>query len=428
MNLAASTAPHRPKESHGKNLIAVPPCRPIDPDILSRGIRQQAFPTRIGNYAMKLVDLFCGCGGFSLGAHRAGFEVASAYDNDTILTSSYPVNFPNTQLFHRDIKGLSGNELVSAVRGELLGIFGGPPCQGFSEIGRRSKSDPRRELIGHFFRVVSEAEPSFFVMENVRGLAYPDSLPVLRDALGFVRADYDILGPHIWDASEFGAATRRSRVFLIGIRKDLNAPITQSALDAYRHPAATVKAAIADLAGAQALSESPMLPGFDRWKISGRSRPSDYALTLRSTEKTFTGHRPTEHTRLVAKRFASIKPGEIDVIGRHPRLEWSGQCPTLRAGTGSDKGSYQAVRPIHPAENRVITVREAARLQGFPDSHIFHPTVWHSFRMIGNSVSPLMAEAIFKAIRGHLETSAATLRRPEPTRRVNKPGGRRVFK
>jgi DNA (cytosine-5)-methyltransferase 1 len=93
----------------------------------------------------------------------------------------------------------------------------------------------------------------------------------------------------------------------------------------------------------------------------------------------------------------------MDKIGRHPRLAWGGQCPTLRAGTGADRGSYQSVRPIHPSENRVITVREAARLQGFPDSHLFHPTVWHSFRMIGNSVSPIIAKAVFQAIRSKVE-------------------------
>jgi DNA (cytosine-5)-methyltransferase 1 len=352
--------------------------------------------------AMKLVDLFCGCGGFSLGAHIAGFEVAAAYDIDKVLTSSYSRNFPKTQLFHRDISALKGEEILNAVHGEVTGIFGGPPCQGFSDIGRRSAEDPRRELLGHFFRIVSEVEPSFFVMENVRGLAYADALPVLEDALVLVKSRYDILGPHIWDASDFGAATKRNRMFVIGIRKDLKSPINKPAIEAFKRPAATVKAAIADLIEARALPDSDSLAGFDRWKICRRGLPSDYARSLRAGDKVFTGHRPTIHTQAVIDRFAAVKPGRFDPIGRHPRLKWHGQCPTLRAGTGSDKGSYQAVRPIHPTENRVITVREAARLQGFPDFHIFHPTVWHSFRMIGNSVSPVIAAAIFKAVGAHL--------------------------
>ncbi|RWA58383.1 DNA cytosine methyltransferase [Mesorhizobium sp.] len=351
---------------------------------------------------MKLVDFFCGCGGFSLGAHQAGFDVAAAYDIDEILTSSYSLNFPDTRLFHRDVAELSGTEVREAIGEEIVGIFGGPPCQGFSDIGKRSKDDPRRELLGHFFRLVAELKPRFFVMENVRGLAYADALPVLKDALALVELEYDILGPRIWDASDFGAATKRNRMFVIGIRKDLAAPITDEAFESFKRPPISVKAAIADLSGALPLPDSDGLPGYDRWLIRRRGVPSDYALPLRSGDKIFTGHRPTEHTQAVVKRFASVRPGQVDPVGRHPRLEWKGQCPTLRAGTGADKGSYQSVRPIHPEADRVITVREAARLQGFPDSHLFHPTVWHSFRMIGNSVSPIMAKAIFGALGHHL--------------------------
>lgn len=351
---------------------------------------------------MKLVDLFCGCGGFSLGARQAGFEVAAAYDIDETLTSSYSINFPSARLFHRDISELSGSDVQGAVDGEIVGLFGGPPCQGFSDIGRREKGDPRRKLLGHFFRLVAELKPRFFVMENVRGLAYAGALPVLQEALALVDPHYDILGPHIWDASEFGAATKRNRIFVIGIRKDLAAPISIETFSPFKRAPATVKAAIADLSDAVALPEDEGRPGYDRWQIRHPGRPSGYALRLRSQDGVFTGHKPTEHTQSVTERFARVKPGNIDLIGRHPRLDWRRQCPTLRAGTGADKGSYQAVRPIHPEKNRVITVREAARLQGFPDWHYFHPTVWHSFRMIGNSVSPIMAQAIFCAVGSHL--------------------------
>jgi DNA (cytosine-5)-methyltransferase 1 len=351
---------------------------------------------------MKLVELFCGCGGFSLGAHAAGFEVAAAYDIDETLTSSYPHNFPNTKLWHRDIGELTGAEIQRAVEGEIGGIFGGPPCQGFSDIGRRQKDDPRRELLGHFFRIVAEVQPTFFVMENVRGLAYEGSLPVLTEALARLDGAYHVLGPHIWDASAFGAATRRNRMFVIGMRRGQAEAMDRAAIDAFHRPAATVKAAIADLAGALPLPESNDEPGFDRWRIGRLGRPSAYAASLRASDRTFTGHRPTAHTPSVVERFAKVEQGQVDPVGRHPRLAWNGLCPTLRAGTGADKGSYQSVRPIHPDEDRVITVREAARLQGFPDAHLFHPTVWHSFRMIGNSVSPIMAESIFSAIAGHL--------------------------
>ena len=102
----------------------------------------------------------------------------------------------------------------------------------------------------------------------------------------------------------------------------------------------------------------------------------------------------TVHCAEIAGRYAAVRPGERDPISKSNRLDPDGFCPTLRAGTGPDRGSYQAVRPIHPTEGRVITPREAARLQGFPDWFQFHSTKWHSFRQIGNSVSPILAERV----------------------------------
>ena len=155
----------------------------------------------------------------------------------------------------------------------------------------------------------------------------------------------------------------------------------------------TVRAAIADLEGAVFIGERS---GFDVWKIARTDIASKYGEGLRAPDKCFTGHKKTIHSSRVERRFGELGQGGLDVVGRHRRLAWVGQCPALRAGTGPDRGSYQSVRPIHPVHDRVITVREAARLQGFPDKHLFHPTVWHSFRMIGNSVSPFMARAIFR--------------------------------
>ena len=352
---------------------------------------------------MKLVELFCGCGGFSRGAHDAGFEVAAAYDIDPILTSSYTINFPSTKLYHRDVSKLTGSEIRSHVDGEIHGVYGGPPCQGFSEVGKRDPSDPRRDLLDHFFRVVGELEPAFFVMENVWGLNFPRNRPVLDAALDRVKARYDILDPHIRDASEFGAATSRPRLVVIGVRKDIGRPLSLADLDAQRAAKqATVRQAIDDLWSATEIEGTLDLPNFDRWRITRRGRATDYAAKLKSKDGTFTGHRTTVHTAKVVERFSKVKPGKYEKIGRHPRLRLDGLCPTLRAGTGVELGSFQSVRPIHPYQNRVITVREAARLQGFPDAHVFHPTVWHSFRMIGNSVSPMMARGIFSAIRDRL--------------------------
>jgi len=111
---------------------------------------------------------------------------------------------------------------------------------------------------------------------------------------------------------------------------------------------------------------------------------------------------PTRHGEVVIERYKNLKFGQQDKVSKSVRLNPKGFCPTLRAGTGPEKGSYQAVRPIHYNLPRVITIREAARLQGFPDWFDFHPTIWHSFRQIGNSVSPIVAEKILSVIRQKL--------------------------
>ena len=114
------------------------------------------------------------------------------------------------------------------------------------------------------------------------------------------------------------------------------------------------------------------------------------------------GLQPTLHTDEVRRRFSSVLPGTNDAISRCARLRWDAVAPTLRAGTGPDHGSYQSIRPIHPDRDRVITVREAARLQGFPDWFKFHETKWHSFRMIGNSVSPFMSAALLGTVASRI--------------------------
>lgn len=344
---------------------------------------------------LSVIDLFCGCGGFSLGANLAGFNVDLAIDIDKILTSSHARNFGEGELLLANIAGISGSEIVKKLGGRPTGIIGGPPCQAFSAIGRRISNDPRRDLVFDFFRLVSEIKPIFFVMENVKGLGYADARPVLDAALEIIPSYYALLDPMTLDAADFGAATKRERLFVIGYNPDYCDHILPQSFDSKKESASTVHDAISDLVAAKPLG---IFDGFDTWRITKPGRPGKYASSLRSPNSDFTGHTQTHHTKEVRQRFRRLKPGEIDVVGRHPKLSWTGLCPTLRAGTGNDKGSYQSVRPLHPDEPRVITVREAARLQGFPDFFRFHPTIWHSFRMIGNSVSPIIAQAILSLI------------------------------
>ncbi|MEJ8574151.1 DNA cytosine methyltransferase [Microbaculum marinum] len=356
----------------------------------------------------RIIDLFSGCGGFSLGAHLSGFNVSLAVDLDPILSSSFGSNFPGVPLRNWNLAEVEPEQLKAAAGGSPAGIIGGPPCQAFSEIGRRSLTDERRDLIGHFFRLVAALKPGFFIMENVRGLGFPGNREVLEDALELVADRHVILGPVLIDAAAFGAPTSRKRLFVFGVDPSKWDVPDLARLDATKNAPLTVRDAIHDLATARFVGTGA--EGLDWWQYDGRRRPSPYAEAARgtpphglgaaSTIGRFSGHTKTQHTDAVVRRFERVPMGRQDPVGKHKRLDWNAQAPTLRAGTGSDRGSYQSVRPIHPSEDRVITPREAARLQGFPDWFVFHPTVWHSFRMIGNSVSPFVSRAVLSWIAG----------------------------
>ena len=347
-----------------------------------------------------LLDLFCGCGGFTLGAHRAGFETALSIDIDRNLTHSFTRNFSSAPLQIADIASTSASTIRRAIPRSIDGIISGPPCQGFSAIGRQDAADPRRDLLTDFFRLVRDLRPKFFLMENVRGLGFAHNRHVLDCGIALLPSTYKVIGPMLLSPADFGAATIRPRLFVYGFDSDRMAPMDATMFVGTSQPA-TVRDAISDLADLTEIGTDS--GGYDLWRSSADSERSRYAQSLRGRTQIVTGHKKTPHRPEISKRFASVKQGGKDEVGKHVRLSWKGQCPTLRAGTGADRGSYQAVRPIHPSQHRVITVREAARLQGFPDGFRFHPTVWHSFRMIGNSVSPILAAALLSRIRAKLD-------------------------
>ncbi|WP_342066800.1 DNA cytosine methyltransferase [Achromobacter kerstersii] len=359
-----------------------------------------------------MIDLFSGCGGFSLGAELAGFRSLAAVDIDGTLQSGFRKNFPRTKTIEGDASQIlksDWQQLIGNVRPD--GIIGGPPCQGFSRIGKRAKEDPRNSLVHHFYRHVDELNPKFFVMENVEGLLDDGNREVLMSAIERIASRYRILGPVVVNASHFGAATNRKRVIVIGVDPaDCDETSLEHLLPA-GVPSVTVRDAISDLP--PPIAQVVDVENFGWAYYSDPADLSIYATALRApppdglgwTEAIkqlrngyVSGLFETKHNATVAARYANTPGGKADPISKSYRLQWNGLCPTLRAGTGTEKGSFQAVRPLHPSEGRVITVREAARLQAFPDWFVFHPTKWHSFRMIGNSVSPSVSYGLLSRI------------------------------
>jgi DNA (cytosine-5)-methyltransferase 1 len=373
----------------------------------------------------KIVDLFAGAGGFSLGAQAAGFSPSLAIDLDPDLTSSHKTNFPGVKTVLADIGSVDPGAVLRHAgieNDEVAGIIGGPPCQGYSIAGKRNPHDPRNALVGSFFRFVDVVEPSFFVLENVPGILDTASRSHLDNGLELVAARFEIVGPVVLDASDFGAATSRERVVVIGYRADRLDPVVLADVTGRMTTKASVREAIADLPAPHSAEADtsghfwapypPQDPATSLSEYAKRARRpppaefSDETVRERLRRSIVSGFRPTVHGEAVLERFAKVQPGRRDRISKYTRLRWETTSPTLRAGTGKDRGSFQAVRPLHPSQNRVITVREAARLQGFPDWFQFHRTIWHSFRMIGNSVSPYLAEGVLRLLAERMETKS----------------------
>jgi DNA (cytosine-5)-methyltransferase 1 len=369
---------------------------------------------------LSVIDFFAGAGGLSLGAHRAGFNVIGAVELDEHAMDTHVRNFPKTKPFKVDLASILPKELLEQTgkkEGELTGIVGGPPCQGFSCIGHGNEHDERNNLFIRFFDFIVTFKPAFFVAENVPGILNAKYDNIRTKALAKIDKEYEILPPIKIKASEYGAATTRTRVFFIGYDKKRIKELLVDDFEKAKTPEneqISVKTALAGLPE----DISQMSNGLGKITKKNTStagkhkkyfyerifsmRPADvgYREYIERYEKknVVSGCLPTKHGAEVEKRYAALAYGQQDKVSKSVRLNPDGFCPTLRAGTGPDKGSYQAVRPIHYKFPRVITPREAARLQGFPDWFDFQPTIWHSFRQIGNSVSPIVAEKILAVI------------------------------
>lgn len=366
------------------------------------------------------IDLFAGVGGMSLGFEQAGFDVLAAVEYDPVHAAAHLFNFPSTEMLCRNITKLSGLSIKEAARvgyskmypgriwdGVVDAVIGGPPCQGFSTGGKRSASDERNNLLLEFVRIVEEIRPRVFCLENVAGLLEHKFSEVRLEALRRLRgAGYAISGfEKPLNSMLYGVPQSRRRVFITGSLdgKEPGLPPVVS-------PAVSVQEALSGLPSPSKYSE---LLASDQVALDLEDRNVrdsvlvDYVLGLNGggghrdkarrrpwNQDVLTGSRYTVHAPETVRRFASTERGTVEPKSRLYRLPLDGPSRTLRAGTGSERGSHTSPRPIHPVEDRVVTVREAARLHGYPDWFRFHSTNWHGHRQIGNSVPPPLARAV----------------------------------
>lgn len=370
------------------------------------------------------IDLFAGAGGLSLGFEQAGFDVKAAIEIDPVHCAVHEFNFPETTVIPASVAELSGEDIRrrSGLEGAQIDcVFGGAPCQGFSLIGHRALDDPRNKLVLDFVRLVHELDARSFVFENVKGLTVGKHKTFLKELVqAFDKVGYECRLPwQVLNAGHFGTPQSRERFILMGVKKgetlpDYPTPTTNIAGRKKLYPdlgfGPSCADAIGDLPDADTFET---LNRTDEVRTTRFGEPSAYAAELRGLTNdswhfgyarewdpsVLTSSARTGHTEISRRRFGQTEEGTVEPISRFFKLHHDGVSNTLRAGTDGARGAFTSPRPIHYRHARCITVREMARLHGFPDWFRLHATKWHGARQIGNAVPPPLARAIAAQVR-----------------------------
>ena len=329
---------------------------------------------------LKFIDLFSGAGGLLRGFMDAGFDPVLSVEMWKPAVDTHKTNYPEVPLWDRDIRSIS-NEEISKFAGNVDVIVGGPPCQGFSTIGKRLVKDPRNELVFEFIRFVNTIQPKAFLMENVRGLLSSDGGKIKRAIQEeFIRIGYNVISD-VLCAADFGVPQMRNRVFFLGIRKDLEIqpsfPMPTNTKENY----VTVGDAINDLLG---------------------------------KENQFPNHIPMKHNPIVEARISCIKEGEgipadglPEAVSHGSRSDYKNNEIKNFSHVYRRLSRYKPATtmvpghnafPLHPVANRSLTVREAARIQTFPDDVVFCGTRQDQCIQVGNAVPTLLAKKIAEQI------------------------------
>lgn len=343
----------------------------------------------------KVLDLFCGAGGLSLGFQLAGYKIIGGIDFQKDAIATHERNFKNSVSICGDISQISDEEIIKKFAGKVDVIIGGPPCQGFSAANQHQKleDDPRNKLFFEFIRFVRILNPKAVVIENVRQILTKDEgfakLEILRilDELGY-NVDVKVL-----DSSEYGVPQSRKRAVFVGVKKNIG-NISYEKIKKCTH-IVNVEEAIGELYELEK-SESNCL----------QSKPkTKFQQYLRSKDNCILNHEKKYPNSEVQKRMSYVHEGGNwrDV----PEEMWASKRDNRHSSAYKRLDSKKVSITIdtghmnyfHPKFNRVPTVRESARIQSFPDYFIFEGTPTSQLRQVGNAVPPLMAKAIAELIK-----------------------------
>jgi DNA (cytosine-5)-methyltransferase 1 len=345
------------------------------------------------------IDLFAGAGGMSQGAAQAGVKTAVAVESDPFASKTYAANHSGTRVFPEDIRSFGKRHLGDIKRGrEQTILFGGPPCQGFSCSNRRTRSsaNPANWLLLEFVRVVKLWSPDWVVFENVKGIVDTEGGIFRDEVLSRLETAGYTVSSGVLDAVAFGVPQRRQRFFVIGSLHGVEFGFPMG----NRMECTTVRDAIGDL---------PMLAnGAELDWLSYASPPkSGYARKLRGRQRGCGNHFVTRSAPHILTRYAHVPPGgNWEQIPKRLMRNYAdrSRCHTgiyhrLRDDCPSVViGNFRKNMLIHPTQDRQLSVREAARIQSFPDWYQFEGSIGFQQQQVGNAVPPLLAEAVFRAV------------------------------
>lgn len=350
---------------------------------------------------MNAIDLFAGAGGLSVALQESGFDIVFANEINPKFADTHRCNFPEVPLIVKDINLISKEDIEKLLLGKEVDlVVGGPPCQGFSVFGKRRfintkdynpYEDSRNFLVYQFIRIVEEVKPKFFLMENVKGFTnFDKGLFVEEVKKAFQKIGYNDIWWEVIRATDYGVPQERQRMFMIGNRLGIN----------FEKPKPT---------------HHPIGSGiFPEYTTVG-----DAIMDLVGKENQISNHIPLAHKPIVAARYGYVREGDkLNIDDLPPELAVTTRKDSKTGKVANYSHVYKRLSrfkpsttmvpghnafPIHPTLNRTLTPREAARIQTFPDSHVFLGTRQEQCIQVGNAVPPLMAEPFLLRIREYIE-------------------------
>lgn len=396
----------------------------------------------------QVLDLFCGAGGMAEGFIQSGFAIPFSNDKSEQAALTYQNRHKQLGLKNKyycgDVTELSKKEILSSFLGSSISkidvVCGGPPCQGFSLAGKRNPLDKRNQLVQSYIKILSQVQPKYFVMENVIGILSAKFAEyqginisyINKNVIDVLKSEFSEIGYpdveiKVLDASDFGVPQKRQRVIFLGTRQDVRNKL--------QHPVATtelkvsVKEAIDDLANIpigsiQTSYLSNIQTEYQRQSRVGRTKP--FALPY------LANHETSKHSPLVIERFTKMNNGE-NIKNMFNRLNESDSkrlktkkqnCRKILADYPSPTVLTLPDDLIHYSQNRILTVREMARLQSFDDSFEFlgkrttggdrRKSETPQYTLVGNAVPPLLAKVIANEVMKNLKMESLI----EPARKT----------